>query len=602
MGKALVSAGLGVMLTLSAPAGAGKNLLRKALDRLRGAVQTVTGRARELVTEAPRIVGQVAEREERRLAGFADELQESLGLVRALLEVAGETARKLAELRAMRARPPPVDTRFDPAAALSAAGKRELWEKAEEYERMARERHLQGHLLITQAAIHPASRQLATYVGAIGDAAYHSGQALAAFAFKYGVTGAPADLASLKGALTGVYNLMTIAAAPAGRIVDPRTGQPVAARPGLPVRGYAEETAPLFQGNYDLRLDHPATYRYEGALAGLPAKAYLLRADVSASQIDGLLFGLAAAFEVLSRRRAEPEWRQAISAIVARFASEFVKHGYKVIDLNGAPTRFGDQSSLTDPVKQLQNLSWLTTALFVAPTAEMKRARDSLVRRIYRPLGLRVALFQALEQLLSPALRTGREVLGYVIKSYNYNALVLALYPLLRHAPDGHTRRLGLRFLEKLLWPLLADLRVPFFDFFRHAATGRRDELLLGRAAAVLRQYRRPPFPFGNPAGDGELVTDFSARAELHDPLYFYLREVWETKLKERFKGHENPIRYGGSAWPLGPGLVPQQNNIERAHPYELRGTEPRCGENLCEYPGSDYLLSYWFGRYHGLL
>src|SRR5262249_48079338 len=109
-------------------------------------------------------------------------------------------------------------------------------------------------------------------------------------------------------------------------------------------------------------------------------------------------------------------------------------------------------------------------------------------------------------------------------------------------------------------------------------------------------------------ASPTELVTDFGGHAELHDPLFFYLHDAYETKVKPRFPGRENPFARGGSAWPLGPGNVPRDNNVERANPFLLRGCEPYAGtlpdgkRTLREHAGHDYLMSYWYARYHGLL
>ena len=93
----------------------------------------------------------------------------------------------------------------------------------------------------------------------------------------------------------------------------------------------------------------------------------------------------------------------------------------------------------------------------------------------------------------------------------------------------------------------------------------------------------------------------------MRDPLFDYLRDVWDKKLAKRF-GDKNLVKYGGGIWPLGPGLVTTDNAIERANPYRLKSTRP-CGHKIVngrrtviEHPGEDFLLNYWFGRYHGML
>jgi hypothetical protein len=541
--------------------------------------------------------------------GLLAALQEKISLARTVLEVARDYPRKRAELRALRAKPAPAWTGFDPVLALSGPGLANLARKAEAYERMTTERHLLDHLLVKYVALHPGTGARLRYQGGHGDGSYHNGQYLAARAYKYGVTGDPRDLAALRSAMTGVYHLMTIAAAPAGRIVNPRTGAAVAPRPGLAVRGFVDEDASVHiqdEGrNFDLASER--VWRYEGTLAGLSGRRFLLIADVSRDQMDGLMFGVAAAAEVLTRRNVEPEGRRLLGAAAATFARDFVSRGYRIVDLNGRVTTYGDQSNLLDPTTLVQNLSWLKTAWLASGAPDVKAAYDALAGKYLG--GPRADLWAAgLESLARPMLRDHIEVVQYVVADFNYNLVMLSLFPLARHEADHHLRRAYHRYLEALARPLVADLRVPFFDFLYLALTGKRDERLRGRAAAVLRQYREPPFPFGNPASQGELVTDFSGRSDLRDPLRDYFRDVWDRDVRRRIAGRENPFEAGGGIWPLGPGFVPRDHNIERANPYRLRGSDPYADgttdgkRNLKEFAGHDYLLSYWFARYHGLL
>ena len=179
-----------------------------------------------------------------KLQGYARLASQLAGLLK-------EYPHKLAELRAKRAAPPPFALGHDPAKYKTAAGTLELFQKAELLAGTTR-KYVQDKLLITGTDLHPDTFEVLRYFDGVGDAGAHHGMYLAALAYRYGVTGDAAHLAELLDKVHGAYNQLTITSAPDGVITDPRTGQRLAPRPGLPVRGYASATDPLTKDMKDI--------------------------------------------------------------------------------------------------------------------------------------------------------------------------------------------------------------------------------------------------------------------------------------------------------------------------------------------------------------
>src|SRR5207244_9988167 len=119
----------------------------------------------------------------------------------------------------------------------NAAGLAELEQKAAVYRTTAR-KFVHDGLVVNRAFIDPKTRDVKAYLDGLGDSGIYTGPYLASIAYEYGATGSAESLAHLKEVLTGVYNLMTLAGRSDGVIVDRATGQRMAPRPGLAIRGF----------------------------------------------------------------------------------------------------------------------------------------------------------------------------------------------------------------------------------------------------------------------------------------------------------------------------------------------------------------------------
>jgi hypothetical protein len=540
---------------------------------------------------------------------FFEKLKTYAEVAKKIAGVVKEYPKKLAELRARRAGAPPFDLGFDPAKYKSAAGQLELARKADLLLASTR-RHLHDKVLITATDLNPDTFEILRFFSGLGDAGCHHGNFVAALAYRYGVTGAKADLDELLDSLQGAYNQITITSAPNGFLFDPRTGQKLAARPGLPVRGYANIADPLVKDMDDISKKNPSVFGYEGSLMGLPKAVYHFNSDISRDETDGIFFGLSAAWEVLTKRNVEPEWRDRIGKALAQTVKYLIQNGYKFIDFTGKATQWGDETSFVkDPTMPFNVTSWLATAARLSGDPAVKKELERFSDKYFgKQRLLKASAFAAALGLVAEVAKPFPELIGYMVNSYNHMLMIMYVHNLVRDAPDARLRALAVDFLEGFVWPLAAQARVPFFDYVYMNATRKRDPALLDRAIGFLGQVRGAPFPQGNPFSKTELVTDFSNRADLRDPLLFFLKEQWE-KIRKLLPGNpEGPLAYGGSIWPLGPGLVPKSNFIERATAYELKGEDPYAWswtgnkKNARGYPAHDYLLSYWFGRYYGLL
>jgi hypothetical protein len=512
-------------------------------------------------------------------------------------------------LRAQRAKPPPLDTGYRPDYYRSAAGLAELERKAAVYSETAK-RFVRGGLVVNRAYIDPSTKQVKAYVDGLGDAGIYSGPYLAAVAYEYGTTGSPHALEHMKELLAGHYNLMTLASAPDGTILHRPSGQRMSPRPGLPVRGFGNIADPLLKDMEDLK---DPEYIYTGALLGLPRAVYHVNSDISRDQVTGLFLGLGAAWEVLRKRNAEPEWQARIARIVGATMKDFVRNGYRFIDFNGKTTKYGDQSNMGEPTVLLANLSWLGLAVTITGDAELRAHYNRIADRYFgKKRGLKSALWTELSRIVEPLTRQHIELLGYTITEFNYALMAYWLEMNARYTPDDKLRAVFADFQQNVLWPLLRPLRTPLFDFYQMRITGVRDPKILERTFGVLGQYRREPYPFGNPVDPKTYFTDFRGRAELRDGLFDWLRAQWETKLKPLFPEYkgDNPFFSGGGIWPLGPGLVCMGDITSYPIPYYLRSIPPQrwwVGEwnpenPLVQQQPQDYLHAYWYGRYHGFI
>jgi hypothetical protein len=361
---------------------------------------------------------------------------------------------------------------------------------------------------------------------------------------------------------------------------------------------------------------------FVGAVSGSPgATRFRIRTDVSRDQISGLLYGAFVTDDVFRRRNVEPEWRRRIAEIVAEFATEFVRNGLRVADVSGQTTCWGDHAPFEangvpqDPTNFLQTLAWIKTAAVVSGSPALQAAYDAQVARHLGGRGPET-IFRALDLVLEPLLRDHNElVTSFGLPGYRYFQLLTAIHTLERTEARPEVRAYYLYALDHVLRPLFDPLRSPLFDGMLLAAHGVRDESSLGlqgpveslrgRIAGVLAQYRATPPPFGKPAAPtlacaddtSPWRTDYSRCRVLTSPLHSWIEGIAQGA------GAQVGFKVGDGIWPLGPGLVPGDNLVEGPDTFYLSGYDPGGTRGGVLQPsGYDYMLAYWFARFHGLI
>ena len=591
--------------------------------------------AREVAQQLAKETDAAAKRLQMIMAGAANTFCQATAAKQVLEGVPG-FSEKLAQARRLRAGSPPIDTGFDPAAAQSPAGKLALYTKANQWERSTLDRHFRDLLIVPGLEIEPSPPFAVVSVwSGMQNSGWNTGTYLAARAFKYQANGADADLAPLYDALAGVSNLMTIANAPAGTIkalFGAKKGTAIPGERGIIVRGYAVVGGP--NGTADFSSVPPApplefSYEYDGRLEGgssreLTGKIRFL-SNVSRDEVYGLLFGLGASYEVLMDRQPKSPWIARIRHLVEGFAVRYVRAGLKLTDFGGRVTSIGDapegdQSQMSDPRQIFQNLSWLKTAAYITGNQEVEAKYKEIAQQklgVQRAVATLPPLCASTESAVSPSALGGlKELVLYFDQPFNWNYWFIAAYSLLRWEKDNALHAVYQQYATEVLWPLYGDARVPLFDYIHLLAKGEKPgrpsqagQAIIARAAGALRQYRDDAFPFGRnpyPAATGS-TNDFSARADLRDPLSAFLRDhraqaPWLPS---------DPCK--GGLYALGPGLIPRSNNIMEAYPYALCMGDPGVNgpygsmnakheRRLIAWSGHDYLLNYWFGRALGFV
>ncbi len=197
----------------------------------------------------------------------------------------------------------------------------------------------------------------------LADEPIWTGCLVAAWAFKYSVTGDPADrellLRALRGLeflrrVTGKPGLLARGVAPAGITIEPRERPHQEWRPG----------APGFEG-----------WRYRG--------------DVSKDQYFGALFGYTATTVMLDLRpdASDVETYRLVRDATTSIADHIWENGLRIVDIDGETTRFGDLDGWYGPIPIGPNaeisLAWQLLAWRLTGEEQYRERYDELVDQDY---------------------------------------------------------------------------------------------------------------------------------------------------------------------------------------------------------------------------
>jgi hypothetical protein len=424
-----------------------------------------------------------------------------------------------------------------------------LLAKAKAYEETYRERHAPSGLALTliDASAPPEDRAWEGYE----DAAFATGLALAAGSCRYAVTADPADLDAVSAALSAIETLLAI------------TG-----KPGFLARGFARDADQLLccddpddAGCTEDRLCGGPSFPDTHAGAGEFAEYHWI-GDTGVRQYSGAIFGLTVAFDVVDDQGV----RDRAAGVVGEVVDSVWDDGLRILDLDGAPTSDGqvsgdavDGADRANGYGALLALSWLSAARHVTGEARFADRIDDLLARDY--LDALDAYFPAYQ--------------GYDTDWAVVHVAFLNFFHLLTlETTDRRAEAYGDRFAA-LLWDAAgeqlpdrraADERNPLFSILRGTAADNWDPEFTRDGLRQLDLF--PGAPRANAAVD-----------RTGDPAI-----------------EKNPDRPTWALDALDADLRPPAPFLWEENPYRLIGG----ADDGREFPGLDYLLPYWMGRYAG--
>ena len=284
------------------------------------------------------------------------------------------------------------------------------------------------------------------------------------------------------------------------------------------------------------------------------------RGNVSSDQVDAVMFGLF----LYATHIAGAGERNAIGATVAEVVDAIVGNGLRIIGYDGRPTRWGryDPAYVAgeEPMNALLMLQMVKVAQALTRLPRFDREYARLLALGYARIGEGGRLD-----------RPPREA------NHSDDVLIaLALYPLLELEEDPavrlHYERAAHRWFHGGRHPGIDVEANPLATFLHRHWTGDRSY-----DAAALDTLRRVPL-------------DMKWNA---DTIAAYARRFGFSFAADRVVPHEAggplPVAQRGRTWSF---LV--------HNPYRVGGD--RLADAPFETNGLDYLLSYWFGRAHGMI
>lgn len=185
------------------------------------------------------------------------------------------------------------------------------------------------------------------------------------------------------------------------------------------------------------------------------------KADTSSDELDGHYFFLALYHDLVASTDAE---KRAVRTAVARLTDHLVEHGFRLVDHDGRPTRWGDWSpeALNDDprwevergLNSMSILAYLAIASHVTGDAKYAAAAEKLVRDHAYAANARAPKFQ--------------QGVGSGNQSDDEMAF-MNLYHLVRYTADPERKRALLGAFHRY-WLLERPERNPFFHFAYVAA------------------------------------------------------------------------------------------------------------------------------------
>ena len=293
---------------------------------------------------------------------------------------------------------------------------------------------------------------------------------------------------------------------------------------------------------------------------GLPAKWYptkdgkwYWKGDTSSDEVTAHLYSVALFHDLVAEGREKELARDHID----RLAGNIVANGWKLIDMDGKPTRWGrwDAKYLLNPygwvdkgVNGLEAQAIAITALSLTGKEKYKDAFQQLMDWGYHNYTVRQKNTFPLEN----------------IAPWDDNLAFESYHPLLRYAKDPQLRSIYVRSLERT-WEVKRMEKIGWFNFTYGAATGNDCEV--EEAVQSLREWT------------------------LDCVEHNYTNSFRDDLITE--KGY---VPYEGGT----KSISPRESSVKRGSRRSLNYDGGAGGRRVMEPTG--FLRDYWMGRYHGFI
>lgn len=364
------------------------------------------------------------------------------------------------------------------------------------------------------------------------DNAYMTGIYVGTLSMKYAVTGAPEDLAAARKSLEALHLLCNVSGVP-----------------GVLARAAWPKDKPLED---------------DGIWRDSPDGIHIWRGDVSTDQVDGVMFGLALAYDLV----ADEAEKKKIAKDAKAIAEHVMANDMRIVDVDGKPTQWGRYDPAYTRFERMNALLWLQVLKVVAHVSGEER---------YETLYREWALDKGYAEIAVKARRDINPNSRMAVNHSDDVLLYLAYTPLLMYEQDAEIRG----YVEQ----------------------------------SVRRSWEGERHPGVKPEGNpfyafvmGNFLKDTSGvDAALNTLRWFPLSMKWNRETIEKYEkafsfSYTDEIK---SPEPAAGQPIPIDRRIKDwsawvQDPYHSAGN--REAVIPLEFNGHDYLLGYWIGRYYSFV
>ena len=302
----------------------------------------------------------------------------------------------------------------------------------------------------------------------------------------------------------------------------------------------------------------------------------------SRDQYSGWFYGMGIAERLID----DPELRQMIRNDMNDVVTALQGSSWKILGPNGQPT--GGTASHVEPYEKL---SWLLTT-----SAAQREPACGWYEKAVRDV-------VDVQATITPL---GNEWLNQYMQYYAFNLNFINYYPLVQLDPNRSRQRAYLDSLNRNSYRWVQGTGNVFFDYTDMALSGRIDKATLTSDKAALVSFPGPPhqqLPVMPPESKlSQLSLDLYHLNEKADPHRIIFPPRAEDAYLPQYRCPQDFL------WQQSPFMICCEPLTGTTWiPADLQGycdglPQLSPGPEVLVYPGADYLLAYWMGRYYGFL